>query len=139
MSWELGLRIAQFVFAIGGTLVLIGRFWERSERPQTKRQGDLDDAALRTLIDALEKRTGALEMRFERASAEMSKLASSVQGLDSRLRADFMDAKVCAATMHESEQDRRLIRDEMARLWNAVTNGRTRMDDYSNSHGQPPR
>jgi hypothetical protein len=120
LTFDQWVKVLEIAWMIGLSILAFGKFMQRADKPHTQVYGTQDRVDSLVLIAALDRRTGALEMRFERAGAETSKLATAVQGWEQRARDVFPDKSLCGSQMHESESDRKQMRDEIGRLWQHV-------------------
>ena len=72
----------------------IARLLQKSETTAT-----VNDARVAAAKQIIDQELKAIEARFEQANKEMSRLASYVQGLDTRWRQEFVTRDVCDARM----------------------------------------
>ena len=67
----------------------------------------------------------ALEARLDKAGAEMSRLASQIQGLPAVLRADFVSTEVAHQRLQETRDERDRIRTEITSIWEELRRQRS--------------
>jgi transcriptional accessory protein Tex/SPT6 len=120
LTFDQWLDLLKVAFVAAASLLAFGRFMQRVDKPQTEQKGAQDHIDSVTLIVAIEKRVDTLEDRMDGADAKMSEWMSKWQGFESRMRDIFPDKGVCASQMHESENDRRQLRSELTRVWDAI-------------------
>ena len=125
LTFEQWAKLFEISWMVALSILAFGKFMQRADKPQTEQQGTQDHVDSVTLITAIDKRLVAVEARMDRAGNQTSDLATTVQGLETKMRAIFPDKGVCASQMHESESDRRQLRDQIAQIWQHVNRGRS--------------